>query len=208
MRRRKYKIQRLSRRYTKSKDKHFSPLEENQSLRPSLDDHEAWHVYWQSLELPWRTEPEIDLKRQQELEDQRGIVPDIEQGIYPFKGLKLSRADIEWLLATHENGRGPVDWCDEDQRNRKGLDLRGADLRDVDLSDLPLTRMIGGASLRERLTTTLPQRSIAVVHLERANLAQTHLEGAILRNAHLSRSLRRLDHRSNFYRHFDSTIFR
>jgi len=47
----------------------------------------------------WCTEPEIDIKRQQELERCRAIVPDIEKGIYPFKGMQLSRADVEWLLA-------------------------------------------------------------------------------------------------------------
>ena len=60
-------------------------------------------------------------------------------GIYPFRDIKLSRVDIEWLLETHENGRGPVDWSDEHQREREGLDLRGADL-----GDLPLAGICGG----------------------------------------------------------------
>ncbi len=45
-----------------------------------------------------RTEPEIDATRQEELLRRRTLVPDIEKGIYPFKGEKLSRADVEWLL--------------------------------------------------------------------------------------------------------------
>src|SRR2546427_5724822 len=101
--------------------------------RPSPEDVEAWKAYWQAQGQPWRTEPEIDTKRQEELTQRRTIVPDIEKGIYPFKGMKLSRADVEWLLATHENGRGPVDWSDENQREREGLDLRGVDLHQENL---------------------------------------------------------------------------
>src|SRR6266566_7331247 len=93
---------------------------------------------------PWRKEHEIDTKRQEELSKCRTIVCDVEKGIYPFKGIELSRADIEWLLATQDGGLGPIDWNDESQRERKGLDLRGAVLRRVDLSKLPLAGMQGG----------------------------------------------------------------
>jgi hypothetical protein len=55
---------------------------------------------------PWRTEPEIGLARQEQLRRCLATTPDITRGIYPFKGMKLSRADIEWLLATHEDERG------------------------------------------------------------------------------------------------------
>src|SRR5436190_16162226 len=103
---------------------------------------EEWRELWQAKGLEWvRMEPEIDAKRQEELSKYRAITPNIEQGIYPFRGVKLSRADVEWLLATHENGRGPVIWSDESQRRRNGLDLRGADLRGENLSRLPLARM-------------------------------------------------------------------
>src|SRR2546426_12315345 len=112
--------------------------------RPTNDDKEAWKAYWKEQDQPWRTEPEIDTERQKYLAERRSITPDIEQGIYPFKDVKLSRADVEWLLATHENGRGPVDWSDEHQRKREGLDLRGADLSYIDLSNLPLARLCGG----------------------------------------------------------------
>src|SRR5437016_2827225 len=80
--------------------------------RPAPGDRDAWHAYWTAQGQPWRTEPEIDPKRQAELARHRATVPDIEKGIYPFKEVKLSRADVEWLLATHENGQGPVDWND------------------------------------------------------------------------------------------------
>src|SRR5947209_8109603 len=106
--------------------------------RPTTNDRMGWHVYWQELGQPWRTEPEIDEERQKLLTERRSILPDIKQGIYPFKDIKLSRADVEWLLTTHENGSGPVDWSDVNQRKREGLDLRGADLSKADLSYLPL----------------------------------------------------------------------
>src|SRR5690242_6345517 len=74
---------------------------------------------------PWRTEPEIGPARQEQLARCLATTPDITRGIYPFKGMKLSRADVEWLLAAHENGRGPGARSDEQQQNRQGLDLRG-----------------------------------------------------------------------------------
>src|SRR6266487_2724816 len=111
---------------------------------PTTSDPEAWKAYWTSQGQPWRTEPEIGTKRQEELAQRRAVIPNIEQGIYPFKDMKLSRADVEWLLATHENGRGPVDWSVESQRGREGLDLRGAYLQYADLRGLPLAKMLGG----------------------------------------------------------------
>src|SRR5438552_18969585 len=67
--------------------------------RPANDDTEAWKEYWKAKGQPWRTEPEVDLERQAFLTERRSITPDIEKGIYPFKDIKLSRADVEWLLA-------------------------------------------------------------------------------------------------------------
>ena len=106
---------------------------------PTSNKPEVWKAYWKKQGQSWRTEPEIDVERQKYLAARRGVTPDIGQGIYPFSDIKLSRVDIEWLLETHENGRGPVDWSDEHQREREGLDLRGADL-----GDLPLAGICGG----------------------------------------------------------------
>lgn len=133
----------------------------------------------------WRKEPEIDLKRQAWLARRLAQTPDVKKECYPFLGEKLSRADIEWLLVTHENGKGPIDWDDRQQRQRKGLDLRGADLRQVDLCDLPLACFCGGLTRDEWQRTTLQQRDRAGVHLEGADLSRAHLEGAILEGAHL-----------------------
>lgn len=144
--------------------------QQTQLISPVLLQHsptspEEWRAYWQAKGFPWRAEPEIDEKRQRELSQRRAIVPDIKQGSYPFKGMKLSRADVEWLLATHENGRGLVDWNDKSQRQRKGLDLRGADLRNLDLYKLPLARVIGGLNDNERTRLAHASRTDAATRI-------------------------------------------
>src|SRR6266851_3531354 len=153
--------------------------------RPINDDRDAWRDYWRVRGQPWRTEPEISAERQKYLAERQSITPDIEQGIYPFKDIKLSRADVEWLLATHENGKGPIDWSDESQKERQGLDMRGVDLSYVDLSRLPLSRMRGGLPEALRTNTTLEQRDAASVHLVKANLREAHLEMVVLSRAYL-----------------------
>ncbi len=157
-----------------------------------LKTPEEWRIYWQARGFPWRTEPEIDVKRQEALSRHRAIIPDIEKGIYPFKGMHLKRADVEWLLATHENGKGPVDWSDESQRKRQGLDLRGADLCGTDLSQLPLAKLYAGPPFDEWPPTSTEQHELAATLMRETNLRRTHLEGAELSRVHLGKaSLRR-----------------
>jgi uncharacterized protein YjbI with pentapeptide repeats len=155
--------------------------------RPSSDDRSAWRAYWKASNQPWRTEPEIDKKRQIYLAERRRITPDIQHGMYPFKSVKLSRADVEWLLATHQNGHGPIIWNDEGQhvKLRDGLDLRGADVRQIDLHGLPLARLLGGLALDDWSNATAEQRDMAGLLMQGATLKRTHLEGASLRAAHL-----------------------
>lgn len=143
---------------------------------------EEWRAYWQSQGQPWRTEPEIDARRQEELSKRRAIVPDFEKGIYPFKGVKLSRADVEWLLAARGNEHELPDW---NSKRYVSIDLRGADLRQVDPHGLPLARLHGGLGWKQWNVATVEQRDIAGIHLEGAILREAHLEGAFLRNAHL-----------------------
>lgn len=159
---------------------------EKAPARPAPYDQEGWKTYWEERQQLWRTEPEVDAERQEELAKRRAIVPDIEKGIYPFSGMKLSRADIEWLLATHENGRGPVDWNDKSQRGRQGLDVRGADLsgseeHPLNLAHLPLALLIGGLPYN----TSEEQQKRAAVVLTGANLSGAQLEGANLSRAQL-----------------------
>lgn len=156
--------------------------------RPANDDKDAWKAYWKAQGQEWRTEPETDVERQKYLDERRKIEPNNEQGIYPFKDIKLSRADVEWLLATHENGRGPIDWSDKSQRERYGLDLRGADLREVFLAALPLAGM--GRVKSEigevfQMTYRVERSDAATIHLEGTNFLNANLEGADLRKANL-----------------------
>src|SRR5947207_13296894 len=102
------------------------------------------------------------MDRQIYLALRREITPDIKQGIYPFKDVKLSRADIEWLLATHKNN--------EQQLKDRGLDLRGADLYQMDLHGLPLVYMQGGLSGIEWNEAILEHREMARVHIQGAKL--------------------------------------
>lgn len=146
---------------------------------------EEWRQYWQATGFPWRTEPEIDAKRQEELSKRRAVAPDFEKGIYPFKGVKLSRSDVEWLLATHEDKLEPSDW---EYDRYAGLDLRGANLSQVDLHGLPLAHLYGGLRREQWDAATVEQRDMAGIHLEGAILREAHLEGAYLKNAHLEKA--------------------
>jgi uncharacterized protein YjbI with pentapeptide repeats len=182
--------------------------------RPTTEGYTKWPEYWQSHGMPWRTEPEIDEERQRYLSERRAITPDMEQGSYPFKDIKLDRADVEWLLATHESRGtvGPVWWAEEKDKPedewRVGLDLRGADLQQAVLGALPLARIRGGPVTLE-LTVNfatqpdleLPQFYVqtpgvlsAAAHLEEADLHEAHLEHAELNFAHLAGARLRLAH--------------
>ncbi len=156
--------------------------------RPTESDPEAWKTYWEARGQPWRTEPEISAERQAELAQCCTIVPDIQRDIYPFKGMKLSRADIEWLLATHENGCGPIDWSDTNQQERRGLDVRGADLRGAQLQKLPLACLQAGLTLEEYGQATEEQRDMAGVLMEGADLSGAQLQGAVLIRAQLQKA--------------------
>jgi uncharacterized protein YjbI with pentapeptide repeats len=169
-------------------------MSEQESVQSALLKHlttnnqDEWKTKWKIYGQPWRTEPEIDKERQKYLAEWRGIIPNFEKDIYPFKGIKLSRADVEWLLATHQNGRGPVDWSNESQREREGLDLRGADLCKLDLRGLPLARMKGGLDWFSCMKNTVEQREPVTIRLDGADLREAHLEGADLGSAHLKRA--------------------
>ncbi len=179
------------------------PAQDSHAERPHDDQHATWQAYWQAQGQPWRTEPEPERTRQEWLEARRAVLADPRRGIYPFKGMKLDRADVEWLLATHENGKGPVDWRDEAQQRRQGLDLRGAILsgsanQSTDLRGLPLSRLQGGLTreqwsgwtrankeLLAQSAMNLEATDLFGTHLEGANLTGTHLEEANLTGAHL-----------------------
>src|SRR6266487_4565675 len=75
------------------------------------------------------------------LDSVRDITPDIrrvKEGKYPFKGKKLSRAEVIFLLSEHSDGVGASEGSDLNQPAPKGLDLRGANLQGVDLGKVQL----------------------------------------------------------------------
>ena len=75
-------------------------MNDDSPQRPTTDDRAAWRTYWQAVDEPWRTEPQIAAERQTYLAQRRATRADIRQGVYPFKNVEptLTRADIEWLL--------------------------------------------------------------------------------------------------------------
>ncbi|HEY7341903.1 MAG TPA: pentapeptide repeat-containing protein [Ktedonobacterales bacterium] len=153
----------------------------------SPDDYGTWNEFWmREHDQPWRIEPEISEARRAYLAERRAIAPNIAKGIYPFReehgSITLTRADVEWLLATHESGgqTGPVEWDDPAHHKRSGLDLRGADLSSVNLSLLPLSRLRGGLAGDEFLGTTMDQFHAAAIRLIGTNLRFAHLEGSVL----------------------------
>lgn len=147
---------------------------------PATDDRTAWRAWWRAQGQNWRIEPEVLSARQTLLAERRAVAPDVRANAYPFAGMTLTRADVEWLLATHEKGRGPVNWDDPMQRERTGLDLRGADLQGVNLRGLPLARLLGGLA-----GATGEQIAAAAIRLERSDLREAKLQGADLRGARL-----------------------
>jgi uncharacterized protein YjbI with pentapeptide repeats len=146
-------------------------------------DTARWADRWRAQGMAWRTQPEIAPERQRELDLRRTRPAEGTLDAYPFRGVPLDRADVEWLLATHAGGRGPVDWSDPAQRTREGLDLRGADLAGADLSGLPLARLRGGLDAVEWRTAPPGALDAAAIHLAAAYLRGAHLESAILPGA-------------------------
>lgn len=144
----------------------------------------SWQAHWAARGQPWRIQPEIPPERQRFLARRRAITPNIIQSVYPFRDIALTRADVEWLIATQPHdtpGAGPGD-------DAPGLDLRGADLRHVDLARLPLRRLCGSLTREEGFSVTEEHREAAAIHLERASLRDAQLEGAILWGAALARA--------------------
>jgi uncharacterized protein YjbI with pentapeptide repeats len=94
---------------------------------------ESWKANWMAQGMPWRTQPEIGEERQQFLSALRTTRPNYQRASYPFAGLHLDRADIEWLLATHEDAgvRGPVVGSVRVSETHDPPDLGGIDLYGV-----------------------------------------------------------------------------
>ena len=136
--------------------------------------------------MSWcHTHPQIDTERQAFLASRCAVVAHIESGTYPFRDVKLSRSDVEWLLATHEDRLDRVATCNRCRQVDVGLDLRGALLQQVNLSALPLANLLGGRSWLVYSASTEEQCDHAGVHFEGADLGNARLEGSFLGGAHL-----------------------
>jgi hypothetical protein len=145
--------------------------------RPTNNDVWAWRDFWVHEGQPWRREIEIDAERQKYLEEFRS-----RRKVY-WNDSKLSRADIEWLLATHNNGHGHIDWGDTSQRQLRGLNLCGANLSHQDLSYLPLANMIGNEDMN--LPVNLAGAKLSHAHFEGAQLSKVNLSNSSLEDSHL-----------------------
>lgn len=110
----------------------------------------------------WRTEPEISLDRQAELGALTSL-QELQPDSVPLRGVRLTRADIEWLIAQRLTSTG----------EQQPLDLRGSDLTAVNLSDMPLEGV------------HLESARLVEAHLERANLRDANLRDSDLSRAHL-----------------------
>jgi uncharacterized protein YjbI with pentapeptide repeats len=149
-------------------------------------DATTWQAYWRERGQSWRTQPEIETARQVDLAARLDAHPFAQgQKTFAYAGVRLTRPDVEWLLANHEGGRGPVDWADEAQRERRGIDLRGADLHGEDLGGLPLARLLAGPE-RVVVSSEAEYQVGAETHLEGVSLAGAHLEGTVLNSAYLA----------------------
>src|SRR5882724_4736090 len=100
-----------------------------QEVQPDLEPSRNWEAYWKAQGQPWRSEPEIDEKRQQLLLQRLGNWKDID----PSQEKMLTRADIEWLLQKKQ-GVG----AENENEQQKTLDLSEAILNGADLQFLPL----------------------------------------------------------------------
>lgn len=153
-------------------------------------DTETWQAYWKQQGQPWRSEPLIDQERQQLVASclQKGV--DIEQGKYPFQGMRLSRADVEWLLAAEEEKSARErTGSDHSRKSGTGLDVRGADLSGANLSRLPLMRLHAGLTLEEGRHATVEQSRQAAANLAKVDLSDAQLQGAQLSRATLDEAV-------------------
>lgn len=143
--------------------------------RPTTDDREDWIAYWKQQGQPWRIQPEISKDRQTYLAKCLAAQPDTKQGRYPFKKVRLNRADIEWVLG----------------QKISDFNLTEADLRGANLENLPLKEVDFGSAHLEGANLVgahLEGASLLRAHLEGANLVRAHLEGADLEGTHLERA--------------------
>jgi uncharacterized protein YjbI with pentapeptide repeats len=127
----------------------------------------------------------VDAERESFLLNCLSVEADLSQRLFPFKGVRLERRDIEWLIAFQQGTVSQTEVPGSPRQASGFVDLRGADLRDVDLSRLNLKGMLGGLSDRERFAASQDIEEAASVDLRGATLFLTDLDGAQLAGARL-----------------------
>ena len=97
----------------------FSPLAKDEVSGLDSDPNLGWRpeLQWQPQSLPAAQADAVSRLPADFCNIRSWACP-------PNDRLRLSRADVEWLI---ERNGGPVQWGD-DRRGHAGLDLRGADL--------------------------------------------------------------------------------
>ncbi len=172
----------------------------NHSLRDMLNN-------WIALQRRTNTEPEIDEKQQSVLIACLRTAPHDDPNFFPFLHWKLTRADVEWLLAHPLVDIDKLEESVEEMRensgtllgqkaatnfrrelyeildNRQRVDLRGADLSGVNLSGLHLAE--ARLEYADLMSADLRGAFLQGAHLEHAYLIDTHLEKTTLTRAHL-----------------------
>ncbi|HCG00446.1 MAG TPA: hypothetical protein DEV93_07855 [Chloroflexi bacterium] len=126
----------------------------------------------------WRRNAPVSKVRQAELEHLHQSRNE-KKGTSGFEAVKLTRADVEWLLESYDNGRGPI--LDVSSDKRRGLSLAGVVFEGDELSDLPLSR----ADLRGAVFT---KANLRRTQLSEANLQGASFYGCDLKGADLSRA--------------------
>ncbi len=139
-------------------------------------------------ELRWQRLSVLDTGREAELSRLR------EQNLKahkpPMDGIKLDRADVEWLI--EQNG-GPIRYGD-DYSDRLGLDLRNANLMDGDFSFLPLADTLFQGARTDKASfegcdlrwAYFDDAHMSETRLVDADIFKGHFEGTYLREADLS----------------------
>src|SRR5260221_149144 len=69
-----------------------------------------WPTSWPTHDQQSIIKPKISAEREEQLKKLRAVPVDIQKGIYPFKGIKLDRVDIEWLIVTNDAQYATLDW--------------------------------------------------------------------------------------------------
>jgi len=192
---------------------------------PKPEDRPAWKQYWEKRGQNWRTEPEVDKKRQDELTRfLNNSIPEFtfklpqviqthfepgsggsivhqnpDQELHPLR-MRLNRADVEWLLSSRLQSSDSIDREGLDQIDIDWLNLAWADMHEVDLHGLPLIKVsFWNAYMQGTMlhSANLESCNLQDAHLEYANLIKANLKNAKVGGAYFDEALLNEAHLEN-----------